>query len=28
MSGPKPYAVADEKGARLEECKYLFERET
>ena len=28
MSGPKPYAVADESGARLEECEYLFERES
>lgn len=28
MSGPKPYAVADEKGARLEACEYLFERGT
>jgi N4-(beta-N-acetylglucosaminyl)-L-asparaginase len=28
MSGPKPYAVADESGARLEECEFLFERES
>lgn len=28
MSGPKPYAVADQSGARLEECEFLFERES
>lgn len=26
MWGPMDYAVADENGARLEECAYLFER--
>lgn len=26
LRGPRPFAVADSQGARLENCKYLFER--